>query len=91
MTGRWRYIPLSLWTLFVLYLPVVGVLAYMVVRGNKIGQHRLEDAREADAAMRAYIRSAVDRPGDDLSTLVDLRERGVIDDAEFQAMKDRVG
>jgi hypothetical protein len=80
----------ALWTLFVIFLPVLGVLMYMIVRGNKIGQHRLEDARDADVAMRAYIRSAVESPGDDLSTLADLRERGVIDDAEFQMMKDRV-
>jgi hypothetical protein len=81
----------ALWTLFVIFLPVLGVLAYMIVRGNKLGQHRIEDAQEADQAMRAYIRSAVaESPTDDLSTLVDLRERGVIDDAEFQHMKDRV-
>lgn len=80
----------ALWTLFVIFLPVLGVLMYMIVRGNKIGQHRLEDAHDADVAMRAYIRSAVESPGDDLSTLADLRERGVIDDAEFQMMKDRV-
>ena len=80
----------ALWTLFVIFLPVLGVLMYMIVRGNKIGQHQLEDARDADVAMRAYIRSAVESPGDDLSTLADLRERGVIDDAEFQMMKDRV-
>jgi hypothetical protein len=80
----------ALWTMFVIFLPILGVLAYMIVRGPKIGQHHLEDAQEADLAMRAYIRSAVESPGDDLSTLADLRERGVIDDAEFQIMKDRV-
>jgi hypothetical protein len=80
----------ALWTLLVIFLPVVGVLAYMIARGKKIGQHRLDDAQQADVAMRAYIRSAVESPGDDLSTLVDLRSRGVIDDAEFEAMKDRV-
>lgn len=84
----------ALWTIFVFVAPLLGVLAYMIVRGNKIGQHRMEDAQEADVAMRAYIRSAVDTPvdtpGADLSTLVDLRARGVIDDTEFQTMKDRL-
>ena len=80
----------ALWTVFVIFLPVLGVLAYMIARGRKIGEHRIEDAQEADKAMRAYIRSTVDSPGDDLSTLVDLRDRGLIDDTEFQTMKARV-
>jgi len=80
----------ALWTVFVLFLPVAGVLAYLIVRGHKIGEHQVEDAQRADQAMRAYIRSAVDEPGDDMSTLVELRDRGVIDDTEFQTMKDRL-
>jgi hypothetical protein len=80
----------ALWTLFVIFLPVLGVLAYLIVRGNKIGEHQVEDVQEADAAMQAYIRQTVNTPGNDLSKLADLHERGVIDDAEFQMMKDRV-
>jgi len=59
-------------------------------RGNEIGQHHVEDAQEADQARRAYIRSTVGSPADDPTTLADLRERGVIDDAGLQIMKDRV-
>jgi hypothetical protein len=85
----------ALWTLFIIFLPLLGVLAYMIVRGDKIGQHQLEKAQEADQAMRTYIRSVVETPaaegtGDDLSALTELRQRGVIDDAEFQTMKGRV-
>ena len=80
----------ALWTVFVLVVPFLGVLAYLIVRGHKIGEHQVQAAQQADAAMRSYIRSAVDQPGDDLSTLVELRDRGVIDDAEFQTMKGRL-
>jgi hypothetical protein len=80
----------ALWTVFVLFLPVLGVLAYLIARGSKIGEHRLEQAQQADRAMRSYIRSVVDSPGDDLDTLSALRDRGVIDDDEFRTMKARL-
>lgn len=81
----------ALWTLFVIFLPLLGVLSYLIVRGNKIGQHQIEQAERADLAMRSYIRQTVDTsPADDLTALVDLRDRGVIDEAEFEAMKARL-
>ncbi|HEY8544759.1 MAG TPA: PLDc N-terminal domain-containing protein [Acidimicrobiales bacterium] len=83
----------ALWTLFVLFMPVLGVFTYLIVRGDRIGERRLDDARAADRALRVAMRSAVADDGsddDDLRSLVGLRERGVIDDAEFQAMKARI-
>ena len=80
----------ALWTLLVLFVPVLGVLAYLIARGGKIGEHHMQDAEEADRRMRAYIRATVDEPADDLVALASLRDRGVIDEGEFQAMKDRV-
>jgi HAMP domain-containing protein len=80
----------ALWTLFIIVLPYLGVFAYFIARGSKMGQHRIEDAERADQAMRAYIRDTVATPTDDLSVLADLRSRGVIDEAEFQDLRLRV-
>jgi len=80
----------ALWTLFVLFFPFLGVLAYLTVRGHKIAEHRMADARRADEAMQAYIRSSATTPADDLGKLVDLHDRGVIDDAEFASMRQRL-
>jgi hypothetical protein len=79
----------ALWVLFVIFLPFLGVLGYLIVRGHKIGEHRVADVEQADAQMQAYIRSTVATPASDLATLADLRDRGVIDDTEFEAMKQR--
>jgi hypothetical protein len=79
----------ALWVLFVMFLPFLGVLGYLIVRGHKIGEHRVADVEQADAQMQAYIRSAAATPATDLATLADLRDRGVIDDTEFEAMKQR--
>ncbi|HEY3142940.1 MAG TPA: SHOCT domain-containing protein [Acidimicrobiales bacterium] len=80
----------AIWTLFVIFVPVLGVLAYLIVRGPKIGEHHMQDAQLADDRMQAYVRQAAATPTSDLGALVDLRDRGVIDDAEFESMKQRV-
>lgn len=79
----------GLWFLLVIFLPFLGVLAYLIVRGHKIGEHQVADIQQTDAEMQAYIRSTVATPANDLATLADLRDRGVIDDTEFEAMKQR--
>jgi hypothetical protein len=79
----------ALWVLFVIFLPFLGVLAYLIARGHKIGEHRVADVQQADAQMQAYIRSTVATPASDLATLADLHDRGVIDDTQFEAMKQR--
>jgi hypothetical protein len=79
----------AIWTLFVVFVPALGVFAYLIARGHKIGEHQAEQARRADAQMQSYIRSAAATPTSDLSRLADLHDRGVIDDAEFEAMKQR--
>ena len=82
------------WTIFVIFLPFLGVLSYLIARGSKIGQHAAEDAARQDAAMRAYIRETVNQPaggGDDLATLDSLKAKGVINDDEYATMKARLG
>jgi hypothetical protein len=84
----------GLWTIFVIFLPWLGVLAYLIARGHKMTEHRLAEAEAADQAMQSYIRNTVATPSSsptaDLSALADLRDRGVIDEGEFQAMKQRL-
>jgi putative oligomerization/nucleic acid binding protein/phospholipase D-like protein len=84
----------ALWTLFVICLPWLGILAYLIARGGKMAEHRIREKQATDEAMQDYIRTTVastpSTPASDLNALVDLRDRGVIDEAEFEAMKQRV-
>jgi Short C-terminal domain/Phospholipase_D-nuclease N-terminal len=79
------------WTIFVIILPYLGVFVYLIARGKKMGEHAAAAAAQQDAASREYIRNAVQSNGsgaaDELTRLADLRERGVITDAEFQQAK----
>jgi hypothetical protein len=81
------------WVLFVVIFPYLGVFVYLIARGHKMHEHSVQDARAADEAARAYIRDAAGAgasSADELSRLADLRDRGVIDEQEFQRMKAKV-
>ena len=81
----------AVWVLAIFIVPFLGVLAYLIVRGGKMASHNIEAAKAQDAAMQDYIRSAAGTtPADELHRLADLKDRGVIDDAEFQKLKSKV-
>lgn len=80
----------AIWSLFIIFLPYLGVFVYLIARGGKVGERKLEEAKARDMATQSYIRAVAATPTDDLTKLGDLRERGVIDDVEYEAMKQRV-
>lgn len=81
----------SLWTIFVILVPYLGVFIYLIARGHKMSAHAAAAAQAQDAAAKQYIRSAAgsDSGGTagELSRLADLRQSGVITEAEFQQAK----
>ena len=80
----------ALWTIFVIVLPYLGVLVYLIARGHKMHEHAEQAARAQDAAMRSYVKSVSASDGgaaEEITRLADLRDRGVISEAEFQQAK----
>ena len=80
----------AIWTIFVIIVPYLGVFVYLIARGHKMHEHAVADAQAADAASRAYIRQTVGEApsaADELNRIADLKDRGVIDDAEYQKLK----
>jgi hypothetical protein len=80
----------TMWVLFVIIIPYLGVFVYLIARGHKIHEHAVEAAQAQDAAARAYIQQATGTaasPADELERLSDLKSRGVISDEEFQKLK----
>ena len=82
----------TMWVLFVIILPYLGVFVYLIARGHKMGEHALEDAQRQDAAARAYIQSAVSSgsPADQLARIADLKAQGAIDQAEYDKLKAQI-
>jgi multidrug resistance efflux pump len=68
----------------------LGVFVYLIARGNKMSEHAAETAQAQQAAQRAYIQSAAGTApsaADELARLAELKNQGVISDAEFEAAK----
>jgi Short C-terminal domain/Phospholipase_D-nuclease N-terminal len=80
------------WLIFVLVVPFLGVLVYVIARGDEMGQRDIASAQAQNQAFRAYVQDAADTGGavDQLAKLAELRDRGVISDAEFEQQKAKI-
>ena len=80
----------ALWVIFVIILPFLGVLIYLIARGGKMQERAMREAEQRDAATREYIRSAADSQAstsDEIAKLAQLRDEGTLSEEEFQAQK----
>ncbi len=83
----------TLWSIFIIFLPFIGIFAYLIVRGGSMHERQIAAAKAQDAAMQDYIRSAAgtdSSPADELAKLADLHAAGKLDDAEYAAAKAKV-
>ena len=80
------------WLLFVIILPFLGVLVYVLVRGGKMHERDIAQAKAQNEAFQAYVRDAAgtQNSADQLAKLADLKQRGVISDQEFEAEKAKI-
>jgi len=79
------------WVLFLIILPFLGVLIYLIARGDGMRQRAIEEQRHMQQASDEYIRSVAGAsPVDQLHRLDELRARGAISQEEFEALKTRV-
>ena len=81
----------ALWVLFVVIIPFIGVLVYLIVRGGSMHERAVRQAQRQDQQVREYIQqSAGTSTADQLAKLADLRDRGVITPEEFEREKAKV-
>ena len=80
------------WTIFVIFLPLIGVLTYLIIRGRSMNQRAARQAQQQEDAFRSYVQETAGAPSsaDQLAKLADLRQRGVISSAEFENEKSKV-
>ena len=79
----------ALWVIFVIVLPFLGVLVYLIARGGSM--HERAEAQAHSSSRRSTPTSRRRRAPadsvDELAKLADLKAKGVITDAEFDAQK----
>jgi hypothetical protein len=82
----------ALWFIVVLFLPMIGVLAYLIVRGSSMHQRAAQAARQQDQEFRSYVQEAAGPPSaaDEITKLAGLRDHGVITNEEFESAKSKI-
>ena len=82
----------ALWFIFVLFIPLIGVLVYLIARGGEMQQRAQQQAQQQDQEVRRYIQQTANEgnSADQLAKLADLRDRGVITADEFEREKAKV-
>jgi type VI protein secretion system component VasK len=85
----------AMWTIAIIFLPLLGVLLYLIVRGGKMHEHAAAEAQEQEAAFRDYVREAAGDGGngssaDQLVKLSNLRDQGVLSEQEFEREKAKI-
>jgi hypothetical protein len=83
----------ALWFIFVLFIPLIGVLVYLIARGGKMHERAVQQAQQQDQEFRSYVQDAAGSGGssaDQLAKLADLRDRGVITPQEFEREKAKI-
>ncbi|MEU4494970.1 SHOCT domain-containing protein [Streptomyces sp. NBC_00210] len=80
------------WLLFVIIIPFLGVLVYVIVRGKDMGKRELTQAQKQQDAMDSYIRETAGGASgaDQLAKLSELKAKGEISEQEFERAKQKI-
>jgi ABC-type multidrug transport system fused ATPase/permease subunit len=82
----------ALWVIFVVILPFLGVLVYLIARGGKMHERAAKQAAQQEKDFRGYVQQVASdsSPADQLAKLADLKDRGVISEDEFATQKAKI-
>ena len=81
----------ALWTLFLVVVPWLGALVYLIARGRSMNERSRAQAQRNEQAFGRYVRETAGvgttSTADELGKLADLRDRGTISTEEFERAK----
>jgi ABC-type multidrug transport system fused ATPase/permease subunit len=80
------------WTLFLIFVPFLAALIYLIARGDGMRERALLQQQQAQEQMSAYIRETAGggSPADELAKLAKLHDERKISDAEFERAKAKI-
>jgi hypothetical protein len=83
------------WTILIIFLPLIGVLLYLVVNGDDMGERAAQQAADQERAFRSYVQLTTGTGGGtstaaELEKLAALHSDGKIDDAEYEQLKAKI-
>ena len=77
------------WVIFVIIIPWLGILVYLIVRGKGMQERQLEQMRDVQRAQNEYIKSVAGGTGatEQIASAKALLDSGAITQAEFNQLK----
>lgn len=78
----------AVWILFLVFVPFLTVLVYLIARGRSMAERQARSAQRAEAATTDYIRSvATASPTQEIAKAKELLDAGTLTQGEFEAVK----
>lgn len=78
------------WALVLIFLPWLGALIYLIVRGKSMGERQMAAMAEQQAMQEKYIQkvaATTASPADQIESAKRLLDSGAINQAEYDALK----
>ena len=85
LSGGWK----ALWIFFLIVVPFLSALVYLIARGNGMRDRTIKAQAEAKERFDSYVREQAHAaaPADELHKLNELKEKGALSEAEFAQAK----
>ena len=83
----------TIWIIFVIATPYLGVFVYLIARGKSMGERNMAAMQAQQEAQAQYIQSVAGKsasPSEELARLSDLKDKGVLSEAEFATAKAKI-
>jgi hypothetical protein len=80
----------ALWCVFLIFLPFLGALIYLIANGSEMGERRMRDMQASQKQFDTYVRSVATEGGgaaSEIEKAKSLLDSGAITQEEFASLK----
>ena len=81
----------AVWVIFLVFLPFIGVLVYLIVNGGKMTERDVDQAQASQAQFDQYVRQTAGSGGAaaEIARAKELLDKGAITQTEFDQLKQK--
>jgi len=80
----------ALWVIFLIVLPFLGVLIYLIANGSGMSRRQAETVRASQEQFDSYVKSVSGGSATELAKAKELLDSGAINQAEYDQLKAKV-